>query len=523
MTGTGPDVRDERVLILAPTGRDAELACKILQQAGMCCQACATIEELCRRIEEGGSAGIVAKEALSPPAARALVEILGDQAPWSDFPLIVLTGGVSIAPAGIRLLETIRPLGNVTLIERPVRIMTLVSSVRGALAARRRQYQVRDLLRQLGEAVTRRDEFLAMLGHELRNPLAAICNAIKLLGAAPLGDPEAVEAREIIDRQSRHLGRLVDDLLDVTRINSGKIVLDRRPVDLVELVRRGMRQLDDGGKSRRHDVRFSAHPEPLIVEGDGDRLEQVITNLLVNALKYTPPGGRIEVSVRPEKGQAELRVADSGVGLAPEMLSQIFEPFAQVDGTLDRAQGGFGIGLALVRNLVSLHGGSVEARSPGLGRGSEFVVRLPLAAGSTRPASQRGPSRRRIPDGPRRHILIVEDHPDNRRTMRVLLQSWGHRVEVAEDGTDGVERAIATHPEFALIDIGLPGLDGYEVARRIRSALGDAVFLIALTGYGQPGDRHRALEAGFDTHLVKPVDLDELERMLEGLGAGKIS
>ena len=448
---------------------------------------------------------------------------MGEQEPWSDFPLIVLTGGVSVSPAGIRLLETIRPLGNVTLIERPVRIMTLVSSVRAALAARRRQYQVRDLLRQLGEAVKRRDEFLAMLGHELRNPLAAICSAIDLLGEATLEDPNAVESREIIDRQSRHLGRLVDDLLDVTRINSGKIVLERQPIDLVEVVRRCLKLLEDGGRTQGHDVRFSAAPEPLIVEGDGDRLDQVVTNLLVNALKYTPPGGWIKVSVRSERGQAELRVGDSGVGLAPEMLSRIFEPFAQVDSTLDRSQGGFGIGLALVRNLVSLHGGTVEAQSRGLGHGSVFMVRFPLVCGSRRPAPSHGPRRRRIPDLPPRHILIIEDHPDNRRTMSVLLQSWGHEVEVAEDGRDGVDRAVASPPEIALIDIGLPVLDGYEVARRIREAIGGAIFLIALTGYGQPGDRRRALEAGFDAHLVKPVNLDELERLLAGRSSDQVS
>ncbi|MBV8431311.1 MAG: response regulator [Solirubrobacterales bacterium] len=526
MAHPGPEHLDQRVLLLTPTGRDAELACQVLTREGFGCEICEDVAALGARVEAGAGVALVAKEALLASTAEPLVAALGRQEPWSDLPLIVLTGGGETNPAGLRLLETIRPLGNVTLIERPLRIMTLVSAVRAALAARRRQYQVRDLLRELNEAVRRRDEYLAMLGHELRNPLAAIGNATALLSPSALPDEQTREARAIIDRQSRHLGRLVDDLLTITRINSGHLDLQRQPVDLVEVARRCLRALDEDGRGHQHQLILSVDPQPVVVAGDGIRLEQILTNLLANALKFTPPGGRIDLSVHRQGESAEVCVRDTGRGIAPEMLESIFEPFAQVRDSLARAPGGFGIGLTLVRSLVTLHGGTIGARSAGLGRGSEFVVRLPLGV-DARPTAPSQTSPACAPElessSARHHILIIEDHSDNRRTLGALLRSWGHRVELAEDGKLGVELAIAHDPKIAIIDIGLPGLDGYEVARRIRAATGDRIFLIALTGYGQPEDRLRALGSGFDAHLVKPINVDHFEHLLESVGAGKSS
>ncbi|HEV3261020.1 MAG TPA: ATP-binding protein [Gemmataceae bacterium] len=380
--------------------------------------------------------------------------------------------------------------------------------------------QLKRALRQRAEDLTqadrRKDEFLAMLGHELRNPLGAIGNAIAVLDRLGPHDAPAVRQRFTIGLQTRNLSRLVDDLLEVSRITSGKIVLRLLPVDLNEVARRCLLTLDAAVNAQHHQVSFSPCTQPVMVEGDPVRLEQVVTNLLANAVKYTPTGGRIEVAAQGQDNEGVVRVRDDGIGMAPEIIPHIFDLFTQAHSSLARSQGGLGIGLTLVRTLVHMHGGSVQASSPGPGRGSEFVVRLPLLTLPRLPTAAAPPPATEGPIlTPARHILIVEDDASNRDTLRALLECDGHRVEVAEDGPQGVEKALALRPDVALVDIGLPGLDGYEVARRVRAAPGGTdILLIAVTGYGQPEDRRRTLEAGFDRHLVKPIDVDELQRLL---------
>jgi CheY-like chemotaxis protein len=352
-----------------------------------------------------------------------------------------------------------------------------------------------------------------MLGHELRNPLHSISGAVQLLDRISSKDEQPVRLREIIKRQVHQLSRLIDDLLDVSRINSGKIILQLQPIDLNEIAERCL-QSHDLAEVEHHSLSLSLEEGPVIVLGDPVRLEQVISNLLSNAVKYTPPGGRIHLSVRREEEQGVVRVEDSGVGIAPEMLSAVFELFTQVEGTLDRSQGGLGLGLTLVRRLVEKHGGSVTAYSAGLGRGSEFVVRLPICK-SMKPSRTAGSE----PPGQRRYkILVVEDSADSRELLRFLLEAEGHSVQVAEDGQQGTEMALAIRPEVALVDLGLPILDGYQLARQVRATPeGNQIFLIALSGYGQPEDRQRSAEAGFGAHLVKPLDMDELIRLLNDL------
>jgi PAS domain S-box-containing protein len=363
------------------------------------------------------------------------------------------------------------------------------------------------------EAASRaKDEFLAMLGHELRNPLGAIAHAMMVLDRISKQDERGTRLRAIVGRQTRHLARLVDDLLDVTRLSTGKIQLQRLPTDLRAVAERGLASLHEAGKTSGHTVGLVG--DPVVVEGDATRLEQVVWNLLDNALKYTPPGGRIDVEVVRDAGEAVLRVRDSGSGIAPEILPRIFELFVQAHASLDRAQGGLGLGLALVRRLVELHGGRVAATSPGPGKGSEFIVRLPALAASIETAMTPVAVEPTAPVSSRR-ILLVEDNADVRDGLRLLLEDWGHRVDEAVDGPSGLTQALQGLPDLALIDVGLPGLDGYGVARGIRSAPGgDSIRLVALTGYGQPEDRRRALEAGFDAHLVKPVEPDDLLRLL---------
>jgi signal transduction histidine kinase/CheY-like chemotaxis protein len=510
------DRREQRILVLAPTGQDAPLACEVFTKAGLPADISADVEDLCRQIEAGAGAALLTEEALPPAALDRLVETLGRQPPWSDFPLVVFSNRGELGQAGPRPLHILESLRNVTFLERPIRFLTLLSVMRAALDSRRRQYEVRDLLLRLEDGVHQRDEFLAMLGHELRNPLGAIRNALLILNRIGSKDPSAASTCTLIDRQVRHLTHLVDDLLDVSRVTSGKIVLQRRPLDLNELARRCVQALEASIQEQKHFLTLATAHEPVLVEGDVVRLDQVITNLLTNAIKYTPPGGRIEVSVSREDSKGVVHVRDSGIGIAPEVIQHIFELFNQAPATLARSQGGLGIGLTVVRRLVEMHGGSIHANSPGLGKGTEFTVRLPVQADPLR-VQENGPvnpSDRADPAS--RLILIIEDNADNRETLQRVLALSGYRVEAAENGKQGVAKVKTLHPDVVLVDIGLPDQDGYQVAQQVRSAPGGAaILLIALTGYGQQEDRRRALACGFNAHLVKPVDLEHLTALLQ--------
>jgi signal transduction histidine kinase/CheY-like chemotaxis protein len=355
-----------------------------------------------------------------------------------------------------------------------------------------------------------KDEFLATLGHELRNPLGVISAAINMLNASTDSDERAASLKDIIARQTQHLSRLVDDLLDVSALAAGKAAFEPRPEDLLELVARTLTSFREAGRGAQHQISFEG--ESSWVNGDATRLEQVVRNLLDNAVKYTPSGGWIDVDVASEGDEAVLRVRDSGVGIDRAGLALIFDPFVQLGRSHTRSSSGLGLGLTLVKRLVSLHGGTVSGSSPGPQRGSEFVVRLPRIprAPTTRQAAkpERAPQRAR-------HVLIVDDHPDVRAVLRLLLEAWGHRVEEADTGERALEMIEKSRPEVVLVDIGLPGLDGCSVARAVRSARGgDAYLLVAITGYGAATDRDRTNEAGFDAHLTKPFDEDELARIL---------
>ena len=360
-----------------------------------------------------------------------------------------------------------------------------------------------------------KDEFLAMLGHELRNPLGAASNAAYLLQAPNVPEPARKRATDIILRQINHLAHLTDDLLDVGRALTGKIALRRQPVDLATGARHAIASLREAGRLARHHVEESLRPA--WADMDPVRLEQMITNLLVNAVKYTPEGGHIRIVTAREDGESVVRLVDDGIGLAPDLAARVFDLFVQGDRELDRAQGGLGIGLTLVRRLAELHGGNATVASAGPGKGSEFMLRFPaIEAGTV--AIDRGSSDAAGP----REVLLVEDNEDARETLRLLLEARGHRVSVAADGPQGLEMARAGQYDAALVDIGLPGLDGYQVARRIREArAGGMPYLVALTGYGQDEDRRRALEAGFDAHLVKPVDPERLDAVLATAREGR--
>jgi PAS domain S-box-containing protein len=755
------DTIERRIALLAPTARDGPITARVLEKAGFDCVLARDGSDLARLLEEGAAAALVAYEALAAGAAQPLTRFLQGQEPWSDLPILILTTAATRREGRLATAESLAPFGNVTLLDRPIEVITLVSAVRAASRARRRQYAARaamaeldasearfrvmadgtplimwvtdatgriefvnraycdffgttreavrasgwqplvhpddapayagaferasaerrpfraearvrrgdgawrwiessgvprlspageflgyagsspditerkeaeeslrlseslfrtvsdanligvafadasgrvthvndEMLRMAGytradfeagridlarsvapefadsvrrtaeelsragvsigyeraflrpdgrrtpyvgaaaivdrrtgmhvsvaldltaqkkaeaelrEADRKKTEFLGVLSHELRNPLAPIRNGVYLLARAQPGSERAVRARHVIERQTAHLARLVDDLLDVTRIERGKIELRRARLDASEVVRQTCEDHRDLFEAREIalDLRLS---RPAWIDADPTRLAQMVGNLLQNAAKFSRRGQAVRVSVSTTGAAAEIRVRDEGLGIAPDLLQGLFEPFVQADGGLSRAQGGLGLGLALVKGLAELHGGAVRARSEGLGKGSEFVIELPLARGQAAPAQEARAGR---PGGPLR-VLVIDDNLDGAQTLADLLELEGHRTEIATDGRSGVAKARELRPDVILCDIGLPDMDGFEVARALRDegAL-RSVRLVALSGYAQPEDRQRALEAGFDAHVAKPPDPEALLRAL---------
>jgi CheY-like chemotaxis protein len=370
----------------------------------------------------------------------------------------------------------------------------------------------------LREADRRKDEFLAMLAHELRNPLAPIRTASEILLRAPADEAPAQLAVATIQRQVTLLTRLVDDLLDVSRITQGHIELQRHPIDLASAIAQAVETIEPQLREKQHrlSVVTATGHEPLYVNGDFARLVQCVGNVLSNAAKFTDPGGEISVRTRAESPAAVIEVADNGAGITPELLPRIFDLFVQSDRTLDRAQGGLGIGLAVVKRLVEMHGGEVAAESPGPGQGATFTIRLPRVA---RPQA-RSPEAAAFRASPRR-VLVVDDNADAADSLAALLKLQGHETQAVYSGHEALERIESFRPHVALIDIGLPRMNGYELAQRLRARPDPAELrLVAITGYGQVEDRARAQAAGFDDHLVKPVDLRVLERAIAGIAPG---
>ena len=369
----------------------------------------------------------------------------------------------------------------------------------------------------LQDADRNKDEFLAMLAHELRNPLAPIHNALELMRMKPSA-PQAQWAQEVIQRQLASLTRLVDDLLDVSRITRGKITLTREPVEVSTLIARAVETVEPLMNERAHTLRQQISPEPLRVDGDSTRLIQALGNVLGNAAKYTERGGEIELVAARQETEVVIRVRDNGIGIPGELLPRIFDLFTQLDRRSDQSLSGLGIGLALVRRLVEMHGGTVTAHSEGVGAGSEFVLRLPLLTTEPAAAESHDTLTPRATASIPRRILLADDNSDALESLATVLRLRGHEVFSAANGAIALETAVRHMPEVALLDIGMPVLDGYEVARRIRAQeWGKGVTLVALTGWGQESDRRRSREAGFDTHLVKPLDLDRLSALLAQL------
>jgi signal transduction histidine kinase/ActR/RegA family two-component response regulator len=394
-----------------------------------------------------------------------------------------------------------------------------------------RERQIQEFLRQRAESLRevdrRKNEFMSTLGHEMRNPLAPLSHSVRLLELNNTQDPVLAEVRNIISRQVQQLERLADDLLDVSRVAQGKIELRKAPTDLTVVARQAVETSKPHLDARKHHFEIAFPDEPVWVEGDALRLVQVVVNLLNNSAKYTEPGGQVRLAVERDERSAIVRVVDNGIGIPQDLLPHVFELFTQGDRSGDHSQGGMGIGLALVRRLVELHGGTITVESAGLGKGSEFVVRLPLIPAQPIddiPAVQDGHSlsAAEYAVAGQYRILVVDDNVDVARCLNMLLSRDGHNVRVAYDGPSALDAANAFRPEVVLLDIGLPRMSGYDVAQRLRRQSGmEEAFLVALTGYGQDDDRQRANEAGFDAHFVKPMDLNSLREVMTRLKSTK--
>jgi signal transduction histidine kinase/ActR/RegA family two-component response regulator len=376
---------------------------------------------------------------------------------------------------------------------------------------------LRELAANLSDADRRKNEFLAMLAHELRNPLAPISNAARALRLGGVEGESLRSASDMLERQVKQMSRLVDDLLDTSRMTRGRIELRKEPLELAPIVSHAVEAARALYRSMDHELTVTMPDEPMQVSADPTRLAQVIGNLLNNACKFTDRGGHVWLTVEREGREAVVRVRDDGIGIAQEHLPGLWDMFAQVDTSLERSRGGLGIGLTLVKTLVEMHGGTVDAQSDGPARGSEFTIRLPLLSDPVHPASHADVSEPPLPTVQRR-VLIVDDSEDGAESLAMLLQLSGHETHVAHDGVEALEAAERLRPGVVLLDIGLPRLNGYEVCHRLRNEpWGKSVVLVALTGWGQEEDRHRSKEAGFDAHLVKPVDHDALLKLLASL------
>ncbi|WP_420475763.1 hybrid sensor histidine kinase/response regulator [Noviherbaspirillum sp. ST9] len=497
---------ESRVLLHAPTGRDAQLVQRVLGAGDIESVICDAIEDVLAELEHGAGALLLQEEALTPVALKLLGAWIASQPHWSDIPILVVTHQGADSPGLHSVMEALR---NLTLLERPVRTRALISAVKSALNARMRQYQVR-------EAEQRKDEFLASLAHELRNPLAPIRTSMSVLSLMYPAASGVSKVCDVVERQIGHLTRLVDDLLDVARITSGKIVLQREPVLLSAIISHAMEICAPMLEGKPHALKVSQPREDVMLDADQVRLVQSLANVLGNAIKFTPSPGEIALAVEVRDKNVTFRVRDSGIGLEPAAIERIFEMFAQGLPSHARSQGpgGLGIGLSLARRFVEMHGGTITASSDGPGKGSVFTMTLPVVTGVGTPSEKASVPTPSI--AANRRVLVVDDNRDGADMLQQLLEADGFTVDAAYSGVDALQSAAAHLPDIVVMDIGMPGMDGYEAARHIRALPGGKdILIIAVTGWGQDSAKLRSREAGFDHHLVKPVRFDQIRSFLE--------
>lgn len=494
---------EQRILIYAPAGQDASLAGRVLGSSAIDSHACRSAAELAKQLALGAGGVLTVEEALHAGAYQVLDDYARQQPDWSDLPIILLTrAGLDSLP----LRQAIATLGNLTLLERPVHMLTLITSAHAMLRARQRQYLVRETQR-------RKDEFLASLGHELRNPLAPIKSSVALLSHLYPESEQVSKVKGVIERQVTHLTRLVDDLLDVARITSGKVQLQRKEIALQQVLGHVSELCQPMASSRHISIGLDLPPHTVVLHADYARVVQIFANIVSNAVKFTPDGGHIHITAHMADGQLRVAIEDNGIGIAPEVIPRIFSMFEQGPTLAGQMASGLGIGLSLARQFAEMHGGSIEAHSDGVGRGSRFVVCLPasMVEGPAAAAVDAAPAGA----GHAVQVLVVDDNRDAADSLQTLFQLEGYAVRVAYDGTQALAAIDAVWPQLIVMDLGMPGMDGYEAARQIRrKAQGRDVLMLALTGWGQGDARQRTAQAGFDHHLTKPVDFAAIAALL---------
>ncbi len=503
--------REERVVVMVNGARDSQLCGRALRQHGIASSVHTDARTFSAALVGDTDVVVVAEETMKGRAGEALRNFVAAQPDWSALPLVLLCRALPPATLDVARDSSLLGRGRVTLLESPIRITSFVSAVQMSLYERRQQFRIRDLLEERAAQIRQRDQFMAVLGHELRNPLSAIVTCAEVLQMAPADSQHASSCKNIVQEQAANMKRMLDDLLDISRLVQDKLTLRRDPADLALVLEHSMEQVASELNSKAQRLEVDLPDQPLPLRGDTTRLQQVFVNLLQNASRYLEEGETIELSARRADGLAEVRVRDHGQGMTTETLEHVFQAFYQAESAMRRpGQRGLGLGLHLAARLVNLHGGVIRAHSEGPGRGSEFVVTLPVqevvAAEIERPVRS-APSKFK----PAR-VLLIDDNRALVLGLKALLEDRGHEVRLAHDGYAGLEAAREWVPDAVVIDIGLPGIDGYEVARRLRRlpSLGDTR-LIALTGYGSTTDRRLAAEAGFSWHLIKPAGVAELE------------
>ena len=524
----------QRILHVPPTRRDGEVTVELLAIAGLRCVRCRDLDELSVEVAAGAGAVLLTEESLVAPGIGKLLAVIHEQPSWSQLPVVLLMrgGAHSESAAGV-----LRALGNVTLLERPAPSRSVVSALEAALRGRERQYQIRDQLEQIRRAEMRarelqeeaqrasqmKDEFLATLSHELRTPLTAIYGWTQMLKLREVDSETLKQGIAIIDRNVRVQTQLIDDLLDMSRIVSGKLLLDVRPVSLAEILRASIDTVAPAieAKKLRLETNFADH---VMLNGDAARLQQVFWNLLVNAVKFTPSGGVIRVFTRSLGALVEVGISDSGQGIEPEFLPLLFDRFTQADASTKRQHGGLGIGLSIVKSLVLLHGGTVQALSAGPGSGATFLVQLPVHA-AARPQAAISFSDNVASshcgegiDLGGIKILVVDDECDTRDFLQRAFLQCGATAALAASTAEGRMLVQSFQPDVIISDIGMPGDDGYDFIRSIRNA-GCRTPAIALTAFARAEDRQRCLQSGYQSHLRKPVKLDELMGAVADLSA----
>lgn len=511
---------ENKVYILAPTGRDASLVCSILERTGIEAEVCGKVDDLLKTVAEGAGAVLVAEEALTEPVITSLVKALEQQHVWSDLPVIIFSSSSRNAES---ILQALSNRINATVVERPIRITMLVSAVKGALRARQRQYQTRDLLEQLEQSDKQKDLFLATLSHELRTPLNSILGWLQILKTGPNGIEKLRHALDVIERNAKAQSEIISDILFVSRIVTGKLELKRQRVDISAVIRGAaeiVKPLLDGKKIG---LEMVVGPGETEVVGDPERLQQIFLNLLSNAAKFTKRRGQISVNVRSIDEEIEISVSDNGRGISKDFLPYVFDRFRQADSTFTRRVGGLGLGLAIVKHLTELHGGRVIAQSEGKNRGATFVIRLPLAGAGAlpEPADSRPRIRQPTTNGlTGLRVLLVEDDADSREMLSAFLETHGINVSAVKSANEAIEQVSNFQPEVLISDVGLPERDGYDLVhdlRQLPATAGGAIPAIALTGYASLQDREKAISAGFQEHLSKPVDVDDLIHVIRRL------